>query len=123
MSWCGDKLGLFGHRLLLLFMSIYAALGVYLFENVKYGKGVSNHANFETWQRAVRAVRLIDLIRLPIPRTAHWQPPSVCQIITLLRTSTGEAWNLILQDCMRGECADPTVQAGCGAPQHRLPQI
>ena len=54
VSWCGDKRGLFVHRLLLLFMSIYAALGVYLFENVKYGKGVSNHANFETWQRAVR---------------------------------------------------------------------
>ena len=69
--------------LLLLFVEIYAVLGVYLFAKLKlddFGEnghittGLSSHANFQSMPTAM---------------------------LTLLRMTTGEAWNELMWSCMR----------------------
>jgi len=56
-----------------LLIVFYGFAGVILFGTVKYGEGVSRHANFGT---AVRGVAM------------------------LFRIVTGEDWNKIMHDCM-----------------------
>ena len=61
--------------LLLLFLYIYSILGVYLFSTIKLQDDLSVHANFQTFGNA---------------------------FMTMVRSSTGEAWNSIMLDAARG---------------------
>jgi hypothetical protein len=60
--------------LLLLFLVVYAELGVYLFAKVKLQIALNQHANFQSFGFAM---------------------------LTLFRMTTGEAWNEIMWDCRR----------------------
>lgn len=60
--------------LLLLFLYIYAVLGVFLFAEVKLQDNLDIHANFQSFGYA---------------------------FLTLLRCSTGEAWDAIMLDAVR----------------------
>jgi len=60
--------------LLLLFLYIYSVLGVFLFSEVQLQDSLDIHANFQSFGVA---------------------------FLTLLRCSTGEAWNSIMMDTMR----------------------
>ena len=60
--------------LLILFLFLFAVLGVSLFAEVKIQESMSRHANFENFGRA---------------------------ILTLLRVATGESWNGIMYDAAR----------------------
>ena len=61
--------------ILLLLIYIYAILGVNLFATVKLQSDLNRHANFQTFGNA---------------------------FLTLMRVSTGEAWNSIMHDAVRG---------------------
>jgi hypothetical protein len=60
--------------LLLLFLIIYAELGVFLFSKVKLQESLNSHVNFQHFGFA---------------------------LLTLFRITTGEAWNEIMWDCRR----------------------
>jgi hypothetical protein len=60
--------------LLLLFLVVYAELGVYLFSKVKLQTALNQYANFQNFGFAM---------------------------LTLFRMTTGEAWNEIMWDCRR----------------------
>jgi hypothetical protein len=60
--------------LLLLFLYIFSVLGVFLFADIQLQESLDVHANFQTFLSA---------------------------FLTLLRCSTGEAWNSIMMDTMR----------------------
>lgn len=62
--------------LLVLMLYVYSILGVSLFSTVKLQNALTVHANFQSFGIA---------------------------FMTLLRISTGEAWNEIMNDCMRQE--------------------
>jgi hypothetical protein len=62
--------------LLFLIFFIYAVLGVFLFRSVLSGKVISEYTNFFSFGNAM---------------------------ITLLRVSTGEDWNLIMYDCVNAD--------------------
>uniref|UniRef100_A0A7S3D7M4 Uncharacterized protein n=2 Tax=Palpitomonas bilix TaxID=652834 RepID=A0A7S3D7M4_9EUKA len=75
--------------LLLLVFVVFAILGVNFFWNVKHGDMVTDYANFQTFGVAM---------------------------LTLFRMTTGEDWNGIMHDCMRGQCRviEPKNPEGCG---------
>ena len=58
-----------------MFLYIYSILGVYLFSTIKLQDDLSVHANFQTFGNA---------------------------FMTMVRSSTGEAWNSIMLDAARG---------------------
>ena len=60
--------------LLMLFLFLFAVLGMSLFAEVKLQETLNRHANFENFGRA---------------------------ILTLLRVATGENWVGIMYDCAR----------------------
>jgi len=88
--------------LLLLFLYLYAVIGVSLFAPVKLQENLNHHANFKSF---------------------------LSSFLTLFRASTGEGWNDIMHDITRGEnplfqCIDnPTYEdykragqtVGCGS--------
>jgi len=73
--------------LLLLLCFVYAVLGVNLFGKVKYGEELNKNANFRNFGRA---------------------------ILTLLRMSTGEAFNSIMYDVMTQEDCDKSSDCAIG---------
>jgi hypothetical protein len=60
--------------LLLLLLYLYAILGVFLFADIKQQSALTDDANFQSFFTA---------------------------FLTLIRTSTGEAWNELMADCAR----------------------
>ena len=85
--------------MILLVFFIYAILGMSFFANVRHGEYLTEHFNFETFDRS---------------------------LLTLLMMITGEGWNGLMQDCSitPPACtmhdvtlADGSIRAGdCGAP-------
>ena len=79
--------------LLLLICFVYAILGVNLFGKIKAGENITDHANFRNFGSAM---------------------------LTLLRMSTGEAWNGIMYDCMISSDCDKSSDCArgecCGTP-------
>lgn len=73
--------------LLLLICFVYAILGVNLFGKIKAGENITDHANFRTFGSAM---------------------------LTLLRMSTGEAWNGIMYDCMINQDCDSSSDCARG---------
>ena len=73
--------------LLLLICFVYAILGVNLFGKIKAGENITDHANFRNFGSAM---------------------------LTLLRMSTGEAWNGIMYDCMINQDCDSSSDCARG---------
>ena len=77
--------------LMLLMYFVYAVLGVALFFNASYQEYITDHANFQDFATS---------------------------FVTLFRITTGESWNGVMHDLIRGKClhADDRFKNECGGP-------
>ena len=95
------SLGNIGGLLFLLFF-IYAVMGVQLYAPVKFGDAISEHANFQVSCEQCFALLHIHLI-------LALQQNFGRALITLMRCSTGEAWNDLMYEFANSNDCDPNL--------------